>query len=951
MTAQNDTGLPGTAQRLPILDGCSHRTIQSNYPEILALDTLIGKSFLHYKIVRQLGAGGMGVVYEAEDTRLARPVALKFLSKDIEQDSYALQRFQQEARAASALNHPNICTIHAIEECDGQHFIAMELLEGQSLNERINGHPLPVDKIIDIGIQITDALDVAHGKGIVHRDLKPANIFLTTRGQAKILDFGLAKLIYDRRTVVETVAGDAVTSAPAHLTVPGTAVGTIAYMSPEQARGEELDGRSDLFSLGAIFYEMATGRIPFEGNTSAVVFQGILDRNPRPPMEMNPAVPFKLEEIISKALEKDVELRYQSAAEIRSDLRRLKRDSTGQSSTGIATAPVSYPAARGSSPAMQSSSSAVILDAARRHKSGTGLVLVLSLAMIAAGLYGFYTWISLRLGDSGPVPFQNMSMEKITNSARAVLATISPDGKYIVNVTDEGHGQQSLWMRHIATGSNTQIMPPAEVRYTALTFTPNGDFLYFVQSEPDKPGVGFLYQIPVLGGTPRKLVEDVDSAVSFSPDGQQMVYLRDSSSEASSKLILAHVDGSGERVLASLPLPGYSDPAWSIDGKSIAAAVLDPGSQNLGRIVVLNPANGKEKTVYAGTALLQKPTWMPDGRHLVLIFHDISSDWNGQIGVIALAGQKLHRITNDLNVYSNSTLGVTRDGEQLVAIQETPQAGVYTLSADAGPASSVTEVDNHGDINVGWLPDGRLLAMDYDSHIAVMNADGSNRNVIYKEHLPMGGLSVCPDGAHALFFMPNKQTKGINIWRLDVQNGSATVLTNGKVDQNAVCSPDSKYFLYTTLQKGKQVLMEMPLTGGEAKQLSDKFVSFAAISPDGKQIAALIAVGAGVNTKARIEIIPSQGGLPVKGFAPSPFIFSPTFRYSADGQSLYYVVTNKGVSNLVAQPIGVESASLVTNFTDLRIYGFDYDWKNKKLALARGRSNDDVVLLTQQQTQ
>ena len=331
-----------------------------------------------------------------------------------------------------------------------------------------------------------------------------------------------------------------------------------------------------------------------------------------------------------------------------------------------------------------------------------------------------------------------------------MLATISPDGKYVVNVTDEGHGQQSLWMRHIATGSNTQIMPPAEVRYTGLTFTPNGDFLYFVEIQPDKPAVGFLYQIPVLGGAPRKLVEDVDSAVSFSPDGQQMVYLRDSSSEANSKLIIAHADGSGEHVLASLPLPGYSDPSWSIDGKSIAAAVLDPGSQNLGRIVVLNPANGKEKTIYAGTALLQKPTWLPDGRHLVLIFHDISSDWNGQIGAISLAGQKIHRITNDLNVYSNLTLGLTRDGEQLVAIQVTPQAGVYTMSSEANSASTAAEVDNHGDITVAWLPDGRLLTMDHDSHIAVMNADGSNRSVIYNgtpadgRSLGLSGWRACP---------------------------------------------------------------------------------------------------------------------------------------------------------------------------------------------------------------
>ena len=296
------------------------------------METLLGKSFLHYTILRELGSGGMGVVYEAEDTRLARHVALKFLSWDFERDPFALERFKQEARAASALNHHNICTIYAIEECEGQHFIAMELLEGESLNEKINGSPLTLDKVIDIGLQISDALEVAHGKGIVHRDLKPANIFLTSRGQAKILDFGLAKLTHDRRAALETVGGDAPTMAPLHLTTPGTAVGTIAYMSPEQARGEELDGRSDLFSFGAILYEMATGKLPFEGNTSAVVFQGILDRHPRPATELNPSVPFKLQEIIDKALEKDPDLRYQSAAEIRSDLKRLKRDVTGHGS-------------------------------------------------------------------------------------------------------------------------------------------------------------------------------------------------------------------------------------------------------------------------------------------------------------------------------------------------------------------------------------------------------------------------------------------------------------------------------------------------------------------------------------------------------------------------------------------------------------------------------------------
>jgi len=911
--------------------------------ERILLDTLIGKSILHYTVVKKLGSGGMGVVFEAEDSRLGRHVALKFLPRELEQDPRALERFKQEARAASALNHPNICTIYAIEECDGQSFIAMELLEGQSLREKIDGHPLPLDRILDIGIQITDALDAAHAKGIVHRDLKPANIFIATRGQAKILDFGLAKLIHDRRAVLETVASNAPATAATLLTSPGTAVGTVAYMSPEQARGEELDGRSDLFSLGSILYEMATGKIPFEGNTSAVIFQGILDRNPRPAAELNPAIPVKLEEIIDKALEKDRELRYQSAAEMRADLKRLKRDSSGR----IPRAGV--PAAR--TTASDSAASETRSEAAaRRRRLGAPIIFTLSLIMIAFGLYGLYTRFRQWRGDSGPVPFQNMSMAKLTNSGHVVLATISGDGKYVVNAVDEGQGRQSLWMRHVATGSNAQIMAPFEGRYAGLTFSPNGDFLYFVRGDPQHPGLGFLFQIPVLGGAPRKLVDDVDSAVSFSPDGQQMVYLRNSSADASSSLIIARADGTGERTLSKLPLPGYSDPAWSPDGKSIAASVLDPGSQSLGRVVALNPESGKEKTLYAGTAMLQKPTWMPDGRHLLVIFHDVTSDWNGQVGEIATAAGKLHRITNDLNAYSNLTLSVTSDGKQLVAMQITPESGIYTMSTDANGASSLKQVDNHGEIAVGWLPDGRLVAMDYAGHIAIMNGDGSNRSVIFQEHLPMGGLSVCHDGRQALFFMPSKETKAINIWRLDLQSGAVTPLTKGRIDQNAACSPDSKNFLYTTLDKGRKVLLEMPLAGGQPRQIGDKVTDFGTFSPDGQQIAALTTEGTGINFRAVVAIIPAQGGLPVKTFPPARSI-SNVFRYSADGQALYYPVTERGVSNMVMQPIGATTVAPITNFTGLTIYGYDYDWKNKRLALARGRSNTDIVLLTQQQGQ
>ena len=429
-----------------------------------------------------------------------------------------------------------------------------------------------------------------------------------------------------------------------------------------------------------------------------------------------------------------------------------------------------------------------------------------------------------------------------------------------------------------------------------------------------------------------------------------MVYLRDSSNDASSTLIIARSDGTGERVLSKLPLPGYSDPSWSPDGKWIAASVLDPGTRNLGRVVLLNPDTGKEKTVYAGTAILQKPTWMPDSEHLLLIFHDVSSDWNGQVGEIAIAAGKLHRITNDLNSYSNLTLSVTKDGRQVVAIQITPQAAIYTMSSDANGSATAKEIDNRGDVGVGWLPDGRLVAMDYDSHISLMNADGSNRSIIFQEHLPMSGLSVCPDGANALFSMPNKENKAINVWRLDLQSGAVSVLTKGTVDQNVSCSPDSKSFLYTTFNKGRKLLMRGSLSGGDARQLSDKVIEFAVASPDNQQIAALASQGAGVNFRTQIEILPAQGGLPVKSFPPVAAM-SNIFQYSADGQALYYPVTAKGVSNIVMQPVGTNTVTPMTNFNDLLIYGYSYDWKNKRVAVARGRSNTDVVLLTQQQVQ
>jgi len=821
---------------------------------------MIGENISHYRVLEKLGGGGMGVVYKAEDTRLHRFVALKFLPDDVAHDPQSLERFRREARAASALSHPNICTIFEIDEVDGRAFIAMELLEGRTLASMIAGRPLELETVLDLGIQIASALDAAHAKGIVHRDIKAANIFVTQGSHVKILDFGLAKVVPAKS--FDADSKQATVTFEENLTSPGAAMGTVAYMSPEQVRGKELDARTDLFSFGAVLYEMSTGMRPFVGDTSGVIFDGILNRPPVEPVRLNPTIPRKLEEIISKALEKDRETRCQTAAELRADLKCLKRD-IESGGTGTQLLPMPPVTATGGH------------AFTRKWPWAVGSILALALAAFIGA------WLALRhAGTTTNVPQLASAYRLTTNPTDNAISgsAISPDGKYLAYSDNTG-----TYLRLLSTGEIHPLLPKLTSAEHFSWFPDSTELLASWETANHQLG---LWAFSILGGTPRQLSEE-GWAASVSPDGSKVVFLKSAHfGENGGEIWVMDANGANQRKVQSMSsqLEVFHSPSWSPDGHRIVYGVYRPFVRN-GSINSCALDGSDVKVLFSDSSLGYGLKWLADGRLLFTWDEPARSEINPNFATSnpnntnntnvwfvrledgAVRGAPT-RVTNGYGFVDQPS--VTSDGKHLVFSRAKPEADVYVAEFLPGKFQISTPrrltLDDADDYPFDWTADDKAVLFS-SNRTGTTNIYSQRIDQISAEMVVSGSgeksiTRLNPDGTQVLYLAltePNNLAALVRMMRAPINGGPPQEVLELPYLTNYQCSRAPAKVCLLAQTEPKQFIVQRfdPETGS-----TQPFASFEAspvwnwsLSPDGKTFAA-VQYSTGQNV---VQLVPTSG--------------------------------------------------------------------------------------------
>lgn len=927
-------------------------------------NALTGQMVGHYRILAALGAGGMGEVYLAQDTELGRKVALKLLPEYALADPERVRRFRQEARAASALSHPNIAHIYEIGEADGATFIVLEYIEGQTLAAHIAGRPLPNLEIINIALQVADALDEAHTSGIIHRDIKSANIMLTRRGGVKVLDFGLAKV--SEAAFVESTLDQ---SAQVN-TRSGIVMGTANYMSPEQALGHEVDPRSDLFSLGVVLYEMATGRLPFKGCSTTETIDRIAHAQPEAIARFNYEIPSALELIIRKALRKNRDERYQTARDLLNDLRSLKQElelaeHLGQSTTprtdpAVNTRPIAHHAASGNSSgtsttevnvAPPTSSAEYLIREIGQHRRGVVMILAALAVVSFSGFWLFRLWRS-RNTHTPPVPWQRVTQRRFaTPGGVPFRVAISPDGESLV-FRQRAKGKDSLWLGQIETNSSVLISDRPDLAYDVAVFSPDGGSLYIGFHEIGHTLVR-LGRMSILGGALTELTANVDSVVTFSPDGKQLAFLRrDKDRKQTSIVIVDAADGKHERLLYSRKSPeSFSGDAiaWSPDGQTIAVAA-NKGDSSHNELQAVSAADGSVSRIgerewgYVGSLV-----WQPDGTGLLVNARNSQIARRGQIWFVTYPNQaqaEPRKITNDLDILLTDTL--TRSASGTVAVLQ----GHYTTEiwiapeADvkrARPALQGVEPRYEGTDGLAWTPDGHLLYTSYvgDAQaIFEINDDGSHMRQLTTNSAEAVDrqMSTTRNGRYLVFH--SNRSGSFQIWRANIDGSNLIQLTSGNNNIQPCLSPDDKWIIYSGERGGKSTLLRISLDGGEPEPLTNQPSMWPAVSPDGKYIAYLEPAK---TEPFRLAIMPFAGGEPIKTFAVPKTVFLPRrLHWTPDGTAILY---KDAIQGLWRQPLDEKEPQPLRGFEQIEVPQFAWSFDGRSFAYTRAHPMREIILL------